>query len=289
MRTAEPKVGKSIWLFAAIVVIAALVFLFHGTRAGSRVVIKGSSSILPLAQRVAEAFQKTGTDVAISISGAGSRNGVKAIMDGTCDIAMLSRALTSKEEDLAVERNVRLVVHRVAMDSVVSIVHPDNPVEDLDILALRAVYRGERLRWKSVGGLDNAIAVAGRDSSSGTYDVWREVVLDGQNQFPGTVVLASNGAMVDFVAKNPFALGYVSLGYVNDSVKSLSVGGVEASEDNVLGGEYPISRTLLMLTVESPPEPVRKYLQFLESPRGGEMIREEGYIPLAAGGSRPLQ
>jgi len=264
-----------------VMLAAALAVFTAGAATAGNLVIKGSTTVLPIAQKTAEAFMKENPEVRISISGGGSGNGIKALIDGTCDLANSSRFIKKSEIELAVGRGVYPVPFRIAYDCIVPVVHPSNPIANLTVDQLRALYKGEIRNWKEVGGPDREVVVISRDTSSGTYEVWEEKVLQGQKVYPGALLQASNGAIVQTVAKNKNAIGYIGLGYLTAEVKMLSVNGVVGSETTTLDGTFPISRPLFMFTPGWPNEEVTRFLNFVLSPaKGQKLVRESGFIPL---------
>ncbi len=267
--------------------LVALFALMAGTAFAGSVEIKGSTTVLPLMQKVTDYFQAHHPDIAISLSGGGSSNGAKALIDGTCDIAMMSRDMKDKEVKAAADNGREAVQHVVAYDCITPVVHPSNGVADISIDQLRAIYMGEITNWKDLGGADAEIVVVSRDTSSGTYDCWKSKVM-GKNAeghsnkvYPGASLLASNGAVAQAVAKNPQAIGYVGLAYVNSELKGLSVEGVSASVDSALDGSYPISRGLNCYTVGAPAGDVKTIIDFIMSPAGQTLAADTGFIPVA--------
>jgi phosphate transport system substrate-binding protein len=245
------------------------------------IVIKGSTTVLPIAQKVAESYMKENPDVTISISGGGSGNGIKAIIDGTTDIADSSRFIKDKEVKLAVSNNVYPVPFAVAYDCIVPIVHPGNSVQNLTLDQLKGIYKGEITNWKDVGGPKKKIVVISRDTSSGTYEVWEGKVMKKERVYPGALLQASNGAVAQAVAKNPNAIGYVGLGYVNDNVKGLTVNNIKGSPETTLNGTFPISRPLYMFTNKWPKEDVAKFINYVIHPEKGQaQVAEIGFVPL---------
>lgn len=220
-------------------------------------------------------------DVKISISGGGSGNGIKALIDGSTNIADSSRFIKPKEVKLAVERGVYPVPFAVAYDCIVPVVHPDNPLKDITMDQLKAIYQGKIKKWKEIGGLDNPIVVISRDTSSGTYEVWHKKVLKKKRVFPGALLQASNGAIVQAVSKNKYAIGYVGIGYLDKSVKALTVNGIEGSEETTLNGTFPISRPLYMFTPGWPKGETLKFINFVINPeKGQKYIKAAGFVPL---------
>ena len=245
------------------------------------IVIKGSTTLLPVAQKLAEVYMKVNPGIKISLSGGGSGNGIKALIDGSTDIATSSRFIKDKEIKLTVERGRYPVPFAVAYDCIVPVVHPSNSVSNLTLEQLQAIYKGKIKNWKDVGGPDRKVVVISRDTSSGTYEVWHKEVMNKQRVFPGALLQASNGAIVQAVSNNKNALGYIGLGYMHKGVKALSVDGIEGSEETTLNRTYPISRPLYMFTAGWPEGDVLNFINFVVHPQKGQnYVREAGYVPL---------
>jgi phosphate transport system substrate-binding protein len=261
--------------------LACTLALATGSAWAGNIVIKGSTTVLPVAQKVAEAYMKLKPEVSISISGGGSGNGVKAIIDGTTDIANSSRFLKDAEVKLAMSNNVYPVPFAVAYDCIIPVVHPGNSVENLTIAQLKSIYKGDITNWKEVGGPDLKIVVVSRDTSSGTYEVWEEKVLNKERVYPGALLQASNGAVAQAVSNNKNAIGYIGLGYLNSNLKALMVNGVKGSEETTLNGLFPISRPLYMFTNNWPKGEVNDFILYMLHPQKGQkLVREAGFVPL---------
>ena len=245
------------------------------------VVIKGSTTVLPIAQKVSEAYMKENPDVRISISGDGSGNGIKALIDGMTDIADSSRFIKDKEVKQAVENGQYPVPFAVAYDCIVPVVHPSNPATDISMDQLKAVYQGQIKNWKELGGPDKKVTVISRDTSSGTYEVWEKIVMRKERVYPGALLQASNGAVVQAVSKNKNAIGYIGIGYINESVKPLTVNGVTGSAETTLNGKFPISRPLFMFTRGWPTGDTLKFINYVLHPgKGQKLVGAAGYVPL---------
>lgn len=247
---------------------------------GTKIVVKGSTTVLPITQKTAEEYRKK-NKVSISIEGSGSGNGIKAIIDGSCDIGNSSREMKDKEIAKAKENNIPVKEIVVAYDMIVPVVHPSNPVKALTLDQLKAIYNGLVTNWKQLGGRNENIVVISRDTSSGTYEVWHEKVMKKTDVAKSALLQASNGAVVSAVTQNPKAIGYIGFGYLNDDIKPLRVNGVEGTIENGKSGKYPVSRKLYMyvneekLSVEA-----KAYIDYILSPEGQELVKETGYIPL---------
>ncbi|HNZ09967.1 MAG: Phosphate-binding protein PstS 1 precursor [Deltaproteobacteria bacterium ADurb.Bin151] len=255
--------------------------LMAGTAlAADSVVIKGSTTVLPVAQGTLEAFMKANPDVQMSLSGGGSGEGIKALIDKTTDIATSSREIKDKEIELAKSKGINPVAHVVAFDAIIPVVHPKNKVSNLTIDQLSQIYQGNITNWKEVGGDDLKIVVISRDSSSGTFESWDHFVMKKAKVTPRAQMLASNGALVTAVSKNRYAIAYLGIGYVNKSVKPLQVKGVTASIQTAMSKEYPFSRELYMYTNGEPQGQTAKYISFVKSADGQKIVAREGFVPL---------
>lgn len=246
----------------------------------SQITIKGSSSELPIVMMISEHYSKN-NDVYFSITGAGSSNGIRSLLDGGCDIANSSRAMTPGEMEDAIERGIDIQETVTAYDMVVPVVHPSNPVNNLSIHQLQAIYRGDIRDWSHVGGKKGRISVVSRDSGSGTYHIWHKKVIVHEEITRDALLQGTNGTMVVAVAENPRSIGYISYGYINKSLKPLSVDGVYPTIQNGKNGTYPISRKLYMYTDKKRlKNETAQFIDFVVSEKGQELIREAGYIPL---------
>jgi phosphate transport system substrate-binding protein len=266
--------------FGVLGLTMALCFTTNMVWAGN-VEIKGSTTVLPIAQKVAEAYMKEHPDVKITISGGGSGNGIKALIDGTTDIADSSRFIKDKEVKLAVENGRYPVPFAVAYDCIVPVVHPSNSIENITMEKLKDIYMGKIKNWKDIGGPDRPVVVISRDTSSGTYEVWHTKVLEKERVFPGALLQASNGAVVQAVSKNENAIGYIGLGYLEQNVKDLTVNGVRGSEETTLNGTYPVSRPLYMFTSGWPEGDALNFINYVIHPQKGQKyVSEIGFVAL---------
>jgi phosphate transport system substrate-binding protein len=263
-----------------IAVFAALVLAGTPALAGN-IVIKGSTTVLPIAQKVVEAYMAAHPETKISLSGGGSSNGIKALIDNSTDIADSSRFIKDKEVKMAVDKGVYPVPFAIAYDSIIPIVHPSNGIDNLTVEQLREIYQGKIRNFKEVGGPDLQIVVVSRDTSSGTFETWEGKVMEKTKVTPRAQLLASNGAVAQAVAKNKYAIGYIGIGYLNDDVKGLTVNGIEGTEETTLSGVFPISRALYMFTNGWPKGEVLDFMNFMLNPKTGQKyVAESGYVRL---------
>ncbi len=271
-------------MFKMIKKIACTVALFlmmaNGGFASQSIVIKGSTTVLPIIQAAVEAYMKANPGVQISVSGGGSGEGMKAIVDKTTDIAMSSRGIKKEESELAKSKGVNPVEHVVAFDAIIPIVHPRNKVANLTIDQLSQIYQGNITNWKEVGGDDLKIVTISRDSSSGTFESWDHFVMKKAKVTPRAQMLASSGAVTTAVGKNRYAIAYVGIAYLNKNVKPLSVNGVKGTGEAALSKEYPLARELYIYTHGEPTGEIAKFVAFLKSKEGQKIVGKVGYVPV---------
>jgi len=263
-------------------ILLTIAWLFPaGSVWAANLVIKGSTTVLPIAQKIVEAYMKENPDVKISLSGGGSGNGIKAIIDGTTDIANSSRFIKDKEVALAVEKSAYPVPFAVAYDCIVPVVHSSNTVQNLTLNQLKDIYMGKIRNWKDLGGPSWPIVVISRDTSSGTYEVWESLVMKKERVFPAALLQASSGAIVQAVSKNKNAVGYIGIGYLDASIKAVAVNGVEGSAKTTLDGTFPISRPLFMFTRGWPEKDAASFINYVLNPEKGQLlVKEAGFVPL---------
>jgi phosphate transport system substrate-binding protein len=268
-------------LFNLIATAAAAVTLCAATATAGNLVIKGSTTVLPISQLAVEAYMKAHPDVNISLSGGGSSNGIKAIIDGSTDIANASRFIKNKEVALAQEKGVYPVPFAVAYDSIIPVVHPSNNLGNITLVQLKDIYMGKIKNFKEIGGPDLSIVICSRDTSSGTYETWEGKVMNKERVTPAAQVMASNGAIVQAVTNNKHAIGYIGIGYLNSNLKALTVNGVEGTKESTLNGTFPISRPLFMFTNGWPTGDTLNFVNYMLNPaKGQKMVAEAGYVPL---------
>lgn len=273
---------RIIRFFAAMLLCLGLtVPTFSSAWAADEIVINGSTTVLPVMQKAAENYMAINPSTVLVISGGGSGNGIKALTDGLCQIAMSSRDIKKNELELAQSKGIKPYRIPVAVDALLPIVHSSNGVKALSLEQLRDIYMGKITNWKEVGGVDKKIAVISRDTSSGTYETWEERVMKKEKVVPSALLQASNGAVVQAVSKNPNAIGYIGFGYVDSSVKGLNIGIVQATPETALAGTWPIARELYLFTNGEPTGEIKKLMDYMLDPQKGQKaVAEIGFIPL---------
>ncbi|MBN1166093.1 MAG: phosphate ABC transporter substrate-binding protein [Methanospirillaceae archaeon] len=241
--------------------------------------ISGSTTVLPVAANAAEIFMDMHPNADIQVSAGGSSVGVQAVGEGTADIGMASRDL----KDVEIEKYPDLVPRMIARDGIAVIVHPSNTVDSLTIDQVKAIYRGEVTNWKDLGGSDTQIVVIGRDSASGTREFFHEFVMKKEDFVQTQLEKNSNGAVKSTIAQTPGSIGYVGLGYIDETIKPVSIDNgtttIEPTVENVISGEYPVSRSLYMITKGEPTGLAAQFLAYIMSQEGQELVSEEGFVP----------
>jgi phosphate transport system substrate-binding protein len=244
------------------------------------ITIKGSTTVLPIAQAAAEEFMDKNSGVSISVQGGGSSIGIAAIIDGTCDIGDASRSIKDAEIEKAVSKGVDPKAHVVAMDGIAVIVNNSNALSRITKKQLKDIYTGKISDWAEVGGSGGKIVVISRDSSSGTFEAFGELALEKAKVRPDALLQASNQAVATTVAETPGAIGYLGLGFVSSQIKAIPVDGVEATKETVLSTKYPLSRPLFMYTNGNPQGIVKEFIDFVLSDEGQKLVEANGYVGL---------
>lgn len=240
--------------------------------------IAGSTTVLPVAEECARVFMEKHPGSRIFVSGGGSSHGVQAVADGTVDIGCASRDLKSSETDAHRD----LVTHAVAKDGVAVIVHQSNPVTDLTMEQLQGIYTGTITNWKDVGGTDSKIMVVTREEGSGTRDCFEQAVMKPIKAeiTDHAIIQDSNGKTRTTVTGSAQAIGFLSLGYVNEQVKAVRLDGIMPSEESVVDGSYAISRALWMITKGNPDSAEQAFLDFVLGYDGQKIVEDVHFIPV---------
>lgn len=251
----------------------------------------GSDTMVNLALAWAEAYQTAHPEVSVSVTGGGSGTGLAAMVNGTTDIANASRPIKDEERANAEANGVTPVEFVVARDAIAIIVHPGNPVGQLTLPQLSAMYQGQITNWSEVGGEDRPIVLLSRETNSGTHVYFLEHVLRlGDAKGPAlfsrdTLLLPSSEGITTEVRRNPNAIGYDGLGYVTDDVKTVAVaaedGGayVQPTIAAVNDQTYPIARDLYMYTAGEPAGVVKDYMEWIHGPEAQAIVAELGFVP----------
>ncbi|TFH17049.1 phosphate ABC transporter substrate-binding protein [Candidatus Bathyarchaeota archaeon] len=241
--------------------------------------VAGSSTILPITQECANLFMEINNRTHISVAGGGSGHGIKSAGSGEIDIGESSRNV--KETELL--KYPDLVLFSIGKDSVAVIINANNPLAgrlDLTLEQLGDVFSGKITNWNALGGEDHEIEVYTREEGSGTREVFTEYVMGGSDFVPTASVKPSNGEMRASVTNNVYGISYISLGYVDESVSTIKIQGIEANIENVHNGQYPITRILWVFTKGMPSKLEAAFIEFIQGPEGQAVVGELGYIPI---------
>jgi len=253
------------------------------------ITIKGSDTMVHLASNWAETFMKQNPDLEVSVTGGGSGTGIAALLNGTTDICAASRKIKNKELQLALEKNIHPHEIVVAKDGIAVVVHPDNPVNELTLEQLSKIFTDKSCRWSDFGGPDEPIVVLSRESSSGTYVFFQEMVLKKQDYMQDAKLMPATSAIIQSVSSDKWAIGYVGLGYAlaaKGEVKIIAVKvddnspAVLPSDETVKTGQYPIARPLYLYLNGEPEGTVKKFIDFCLSPAGQKVVTDTGYVSI---------
>ncbi|ARN56494.1 phosphate ABC transporter substrate-binding protein [Sedimentisphaera salicampi] len=245
--------------------------------------IDGSTTVGPIGDAFAEFFQTVlHPEMKITVKKTGSGDGAASLSENRCDIAMTSRFLKEKEFKKSISNDVYPVAHVIAMDGVCVVVHPSNPVSKLSSEKIRDIYTGKIKNWSQLGGPDREIIAISRDTSSGTYETFDGMVMEGEKMAASVEYVNSNPQAHARVKTTPGAVGYVGLGFVDKYVRSVDVDGIEPTRRTISKGIYPISRALFFFTNKYP-QPgslVHEFCTFYLTEDGQEIIESKGFVPV---------
>lgn len=282
------KNTKKLMLVFALILAAAVAFAgcgkkeeapkTEGEKAGGglsgSITIAGSTSVQPVSDELAKAFMAKNAGVTINVQGGGSSAGVKAANEGAAQIGASSRDL--KEE----EKGLGLTETKIALDGIAVVVNPKNEVAELTMAQVKDIFSGKITNWKEVGGKDAAISVVTREEGSGTRGAFEEIVLGKEKMYDKAITQPSTGSVKTTVAGDENAVGYVSLGALNQDVKGVKVDGAEPTIENVKAGTFKISRPFLYLTKGEMNEVTKAYIDFVMSAEGQKIVQDSHFIPV---------
>lgn len=235
--------------------------------------MNGSTSMEKVIKAVNGAFMEKNKGVTVNLNLTGSGTGIQEASEGKCDIGNSSRKLKDEEAE-------KLDATVVGLDGIALVVNPANKLEDITLEDLAKVYSGEITNWKELGGDDKSIVVIGREDGSGTRDGFESIVM-GDKEPKYAQELESTGSVINAVATTDGAIGYASLANVDETVKALKVGGVEATEENVKSGAYKVQRPFICATLKSSDNKlVKAYLDFILSEEGQALVLAQGAVPV---------
>lgn len=258
--------------------IAMGTFVFPVSASAESLTIRGSTTVLPIAQKAAERYMNLHPQANISVSGGGSGTGAKALLDGSVDIADASRPMKGKEVKIARKRGITPCEHIIARDGIAVIVHPKNPISALTKAQIKEIYTGKIKNWAQLGGPDKKIVVVSRETTSGTFECFNKIVLKKAKVTAYSLLQAANAGVLQTVSQSEGAIGYVGIGYLDKRIKAIKVEGVYPTVETVIDGTYPISRPLFMYTNGKPKGLCARFIDFVLSPKGQKIVEEEGFV-----------
>ena len=244
-------------------------------KSSTTIAISGSTSVGPLAEKLAFKYEEN-NNVKIEINQIGSSAGITNAINGVSEIGMSSRDLKQKEKDSGLSEIV------IAYDGIVVVTHPSNKVKDLTLEQVKKIFTGEVMNWKELGGDDMEIVVVSREDGSGSRDAFQEIVDYSSGELVRSAIISSgNGNIKTTVATNKHAVGFISFEYVDESISTIDIDGVEATAENVLLKTYKLSRPFLFVPKEENlTEAGQQFINFILSPDGQEVVAETGAIPV---------
>ena len=251
------------------------------------VTIKGSDTMVHLASSWAEEFMKGHPNVEVAVTGGGSGTGIAALLNGTTDICAASRKMKQKEKDLAAKKDLDPKEFVVARDGIAVVINPENPVDALTLEQLRKIYTGAYSNWNQVGGPEAPIVVLSRESSSGTYVFFQEMVLEKKDYRQDARLMPATSSIIQSVSSDKWAIGYVGLGYAAKAAGRVKILGVKddaeakavmPSEETVDSGAYSIARPLHLYTAGDPKGATKEFIDYCQSPEGQKIVRQNGYV-----------
>lgn len=247
----------------------------NGAEDGAIVSVSGSTSVGPLAEKVAEEF-KENSNIKVEINQIGSSAGIQNAMNGVSEIGMSSRDLEDEEKASGLVETI------VAYDGIVVVTHPSNKVKNLTMEQVRAIFTGEVTNWKDLGGSDMEIVVVSREDGSGSRDAFQEIVGYSSGELVRSAIIASgNGNIKTTVATNKHAVGFISFEYIDSSISTVAINGVEATVENVLQQEYLLSRPFLFVHRDDYLTAAGKqFIDYILCPAGQAIVAKTGAIPI---------
>lgn len=259
--------------------LLAVVLASFNAMAAETLQIDGSTTVGPIGDAFAEAFKDKAS---ITVSKTGSGDGATALVEGRCNIAMMSRFMKGSEYKAAVEKEIYPVAHAIAMDGVCPVVHPSNPVKELTRAQVKDIYTGKISNWNEIGGADMPIVIISRDTSSGTYETFHKLVMKKEKMADSVEYVNSNPQSHARVKNTKGAIGYVGLGFIDRHVKALKIDGVTPNQSTISKGIFPVSRPLFLFTNGYPTlgSVVHAFCTFHLTEEGQEIIEDKGFVPV---------
>lgn len=249
------------------------------------ITIKGSDTMVILGQRLAEEYMTKNPGTVVQVNGGGSGTGIAALLNGTIDLAMASRPMKDAEKEKAkTARGAEVVELPVALDGLAVFVHQSNPVKSLTLAQVKDIFQGKTKNWSAVGGPNATIILYGRENSSGTYDYFREHVLEEEDFTPTVQTLQGTAAVINAVSSDRNGIGYGGIAYAKDArpltISEAGKPAVGPSDATVADGTYPLARKLFFYYPSNAPERVKTFAEWAVTPEAQALVTKVGYFPL---------
>lgn len=270
------RIRKAILIFLLVITTSLTTGCSRSSGAG--IILAGSTSVQPFAEALAEAFMRKNPEIIIDVQGGGSSSGVMSAQTNTADIGMSSRNLKGDEK--------KLWFVEIARDGLAVIVNPKNPVGNLTLKQVSDIYSGVISNWSQLGGKNAEIHVITREEGSGTRSAFETLVMGKIQINPRAIVQDSNGTVRQLVGDDAAAIGYISLGLVNEKVKAMELDSVKATHENVVNGSYGLSRPFLFITSAEPTGKTKLFIDFVLSPEGKKLLNLEGLVTYENGAAK---
>ncbi len=261
-----------IWRLGFLLLLICLSMAMGCQRSRAGMTVAGSTSVEPFAELLAEEYMSKHPEVRIYVQGGGSTAGIEAAISGAANIGMSSRNLIDAEK--------KLYAVTIAQDAIAVILHPSSPIEDLPLDKIREVFSGKIANWKELEGPDHPIDIVTREEGSGTRESFQKFVMGKEDISLGALVQDSNGAVRQVISSDPNAIGYISLGLVNDQVKALRISGIQPNLANVNNGKYTLVRPFLFVFEREPAGEAKSFLAFVLSLPAQKLLLREGLVPV---------
>jgi phosphate transport system substrate-binding protein len=263
------------WAIFLVTAVLGLLLLSACQKGQAGLCVAGSTSVQPFAEALAEEYMVHHPRERIFIQGGGSSAGIQAVRTEVAEVGMSSRNLMKEESDL--------ISVPIIYDAIAVIVHRENPLANITLEQIQKIFAGEIRQWSELGGRDRAITLVTREEGSGTREAFQSLIMGRKEISLGALVQDSNGAIRQVVADDRNAIGYISLGLVNDRVKAVQIDGVAPSVENIKSGTYKIVRPFLFVFRSKPRGAAKEFLDYILSPAGQKLLVQEGLVSMSPG------
>ncbi len=255
------------------VLILFLVFISSNAKPPKYIRLAGSTAFQPFAEKLAEIYMEKHPEIIVDVQGGGSAVGIMAVNQGIVDIGMVDMVSLPKE-------TLSLESVTVARDGIAVIVHNSNKINNLTSQQLKNIFSGEIKNWKEIGGITGSIRVISREEGSGTRKSFDQLVLAGKRLTSEAMFQDSNGTIREAIKRDPNAIGYISIGFLNPEIKALSIDGFAANNENVKAGKYKIARPIYFILKPDPSLNTRDFVNFILSDASQQILADDGLIPI---------